>query len=597
MIFLKLLRAILHPQPLSVPENETNALSAQLLNVITNSYQQHGSFIWGDIIEDKANDEEPRTLSSLPPELLCKIFLNVLDPPHTVHPHFDSSGNAVEMLNITHVSSYIRGVALGSAALWATTPFLNNVHPDFLQAMLSRSQPLPISLSFYETEDLLNNHQLWNTVYKHFPRVRRLHAVAGPTPYDDTTIKRLLSIAAPSLVECTIEFPGYRNVCLDTFSEGISEPFCREAPNLRTIELGNCFFPPKQLLHLPKLAKVMVQYLGEPSVEEDFSFFPAQDLLHCTTAFDCLRDLALVNCLRPAKADTEVSTSRHSLYLPSLQQFTIDTSIQGCQELSRIINLPSSCARSITITFPSHLQYNIDDAATAARAAIAFVPLDVRYSECLVGMEEKRATFRLLSAHPQHSAFCLRLDISQLNAHFSSSSIFDAGSLPHILLEDLTITNVFIFQAWTTIAFDLQATLLQVPSLHLLLDCFSHAPYLIIPILQSLPNITEVRTNTADFWVDTFAREILSRANSPRLTTVSIPIHEAIRSPEALKEMGTFLRARPEVKDFKLLVPPPRRLRWVGVVAWEPQAVHNAICDIREELPASVNTSWFMSTY
>ncbi|TFK60308.1 hypothetical protein BDN72DRAFT_805774 [Pluteus cervinus] len=170
-------------------------------------------------------------VSSLPPEVLSRIFLLVRDSSAN---HGPSSRKYLEWLSITQICQLWRQIAIGCAALWTKIPPRNE---KCLQLFLTRSRTCPLSLSIDITEYNLPFARL---AMQSLPRIQGVHLHCFRSG-NWNKIVPFLCYPAPELKELSVS-------CSDRDRPGVlswPQDFLRDAP-LRELTLSGFLFPDYQ---------------------------------------------------------------------------------------------------------------------------------------------------------------------------------------------------------------------------------------------------------------------------------------------------------------------------------------------------------------
>ncbi|KAF6755584.1 hypothetical protein DFP72DRAFT_1067390 [Ephemerocybe angulata] len=506
------------------------------------------------------------TILTLPPELLSKIIANTLSPPSS------ESGNAVELLNISHVSSYFRDITVNEASLWAIVPYLNAVHHDFLETILERSQPYAINLSFTDDASLVEESQVWRQAVSNFHRVSRLH-VEVIEASEGGILGSLFSISAPALKECIIHFFGNRIVPLDDL---FPPSFNNNAPNLRKLDLTNCSIRPERYPGFPNLRDLTVMHLG--TRHNDLALLPADGFFLCRDSLHSLQSLTLYSCIRVSDSESAAGHSfQGPLHLPSLQHFTLKTTIEGCSTLGKILRLPTACFRVITMTISPHwVPEQLDDAVIAAEAAASFIPAELEYTTCAGGMWGLAPSLYLFTAGQPTASVTIRFGIPTPNTP-----------------PDL---DLFLLQVGRVLALNREAPLSTILFLHMCLPgtrpsivSTSLLPYLLRPLIKPMKNLVDFASQGSDVWANGTIDWVLDQSHSPNLKNLMVPLDDIVQGPGALEGIVRFLTVRPEISKVTFRVS-PSTVEELGHAASD--GLRCLIQDISKDFPGSVALDW-----
>lgn len=534
---------------------------------------------------------EPNITSCLPTELLSKIFHHMLDPFDAVEKHIYPERNALELLRVSHVSSYFREVAVNDPSLWAKAPYVNDVHEDFLPVILRRSEPCAIELSFGDYKGLSEDAQTKEQLVQHFSRVSKLQVQIG-VPYENSTLKSLFSLPAPSLTDCTLLFLVHSNTSLDSFDRDVLRPFNERAPLLQHLHLINCTIPPEYYDTFPKLSSLsMMQYIGDGLLEDHIPFMPIDDIFKLGKGLSSLHTLTLIKCVQRGGVEFDLDVSQGPVYLPSLRHFHLETSVEGCQQLAKVLKVPATCARELTIIFPGHYRFGLEAANAAAEAVSLFISLNVRYRECSITVVRTAPSLRLVAICGSIST--LRFEVSELNVDLPDpAQHLGGGARPSFLRTAtgiLTPKDIFLHQVWLTLSTSLRRPLSTVLVLNLWVGDGSPAPCLLVELLKSMRCLKELACRTSNLWAHPYIHILLEHDTTPALTKVKIPLDDDVVRPEVLLALNQFLRSRREVREVTFRVP-TSTLASMGYAA--PDAVRCLIRSVSEHFPDTVALDW-----
>ncbi|KAF6751274.1 hypothetical protein DFP72DRAFT_495621 [Ephemerocybe angulata] len=476
----------------------------------------------------------PETMiTKFPAELLLKIFLDTLDR-HRKGPRSTTKAGAINLLHLSHTSSRFRKLVINDPSLWAMVPFLNGVHPDFLLAILSRSQPLTFELAFREDETLLGEDRAWDQIVLNFRRVSRLHVEISEA-HEGAKTKSLLYLDSPSLTHCTVYCMGAHAKQLNHSTPHIL-PFRNSAPLLRGIDLINCYLPIGR--YLPSLSSFIICNAADSDVAPSI---PISDLLQWGQSFASLTKLTLSNCIQPF-VDLEAMYHLGPIPLPSLDFFFLEASPECCRQLGRIIRLRSTCSRSITVITSPDYYSNLADAATFAESVLSFIPTDLVYMECVLGMGDGYLTVRLVKTEGRRLAMSIRFNTDNLNVSLSIPS-------HHLLaLHPITEKDLFLYQICHFLTTSLQPILPSISGAHLWFDHDSVAPHVFRNLLKAMQNVEVVTTRSSRTWANPLLLGLLSQDNVPGLKKIRVPFDEML-GPTTVQRLNGFLCSRGEVKE------------------------------------------------
>ncbi|KAF6751276.1 hypothetical protein DFP72DRAFT_495660 [Ephemerocybe angulata] len=550
----------------------------------------------GKIKASSANDFKGTTTTlHLAPEILSKVFYETLQPFDSVDHRVNPANNALQLLDLTHVSSYFRQVAVSDGSLWAEVLYLNGVHADFFVAILERSRGYFISLCFMEDSSLLFDPCVWTRLLLNFNKVRRLQIGVGDSS-GGATLKFILSFEAPFLEDLTIQWCGDRNACLDYFEGRIlRQPFMNGAPRLRKLHLINCFFPSKHYSAFPNLANLSVMYIGDDDNHDHPPLISILDLSEGLGRFNSLTTLTLsTGCIDPGDFESDIQQA--PVHFPRLLRFNFMTTTAACRQLASILRLPAGCSRNIHLSFPPppHPGVGVLDATSAAEAAALFVPSDVEFKRCVVGMADDDEPFlRLIALGPSTPRIAVEMSfkLSDVAIHslHPQNQLPTIHYFPGISTRTFTVTDIFLHQLCTTLSIILRKRLSVVSTLYVWFGCESPAVFIAVSLLRSMTNIHEIVSHASDLWANPSIQEFLSWDNAPSLRTLIIPIDETVQSARVLAGISAILRSRSDIGGVIFRVR-SATIAEMGYAA--PDELRSLIRGISEGFPDTVSLDW-----
>ncbi|KAG2364857.1 hypothetical protein BDR07DRAFT_1400478 [Suillus spraguei] len=167
-------------------------------------------------------------ISSIPPEILGAIFVHHVQETQLLHP--PDSLAVLSWLNIGHVCSHWREVALGTPELWAT-PFLSSLQAT--EEMLIRSKMAPLNLRS-------GLRYRMDSVQKVLMHMERLQEISLPFLNGGVTYRCIMEFLN-KLSSCSA--PKLRSLSLkEEFAQTlrIAIPSSFLAPNLRSLRIKHC---------------------------------------------------------------------------------------------------------------------------------------------------------------------------------------------------------------------------------------------------------------------------------------------------------------------------------------------------------------------
>ncbi|RXW23248.1 hypothetical protein EST38_g2588 [Candolleomyces aberdarensis] len=512
-------------------------------------------------------------------------MLHTDNPLPITRPHLFSS-NAVNLFNISHVCALFREVALNNPGLWAMVSSLNGLSVDLLQAILRRSQAHPLTLSFSEDSTLPTGREIWHTIMPEYSRVAflRIHVADG---YPGAKLQALLTVPAPTLQHCTIQFSGKRNVCLDFFVPNTLRPFGGCCPQLQQLDLINCYIPPKHY-RFPQLTSTSVRC--DTILLPNISFISIKDCFEWRPQFKYLHHLVLRNSLEPV-SETDLPNNLYliPLDLPVLKTIDIVASPNTCHQLATILRLPPHCSRRITFLFPPDQRFSIVSSAKAAAGAAAmFVSPDVVYTGCALGMKDHHSFLRLLSFGRE--IVTIKLDIYHLRIDCSNpiSSVFKALAWPIAAFHEQVISDMFLYRFWDDMSSILRQALASLGVIHLFFDRHSPASHIFSPVLVRLSRVQTVVVYSSDVWTSRCFDYILCRSIFPRMKNLILPLDDSVTHAVSTS-IARFLEERIKV-DHLLFRVSAYQVELMGYAA--PEEIRSKIGTICKDFPQSVELDW-----
>ncbi|TFK23051.1 hypothetical protein FA15DRAFT_705795 [Coprinopsis marcescibilis] len=187
-----------------------------------------------ELFELKCHRNRLSSISQLPPEILSRIFFFCeRSVPEKVLKH-----GRPHWVNVTHVSHYWRNVALGCPSLWSNIHYTAQSSQSWTQAMLDRSQsvPLAVGVEWFCDEDLPSSTEVsfQRALEKNCSRLEQLYFQAD----SHTTLREFLEYIPPSV-------PNLRTLSISDCGSGNrtfrhTQSLKLDAPKLRDLRLINC---------------------------------------------------------------------------------------------------------------------------------------------------------------------------------------------------------------------------------------------------------------------------------------------------------------------------------------------------------------------
>ncbi|KAF6755610.1 hypothetical protein DFP72DRAFT_847334 [Ephemerocybe angulata] len=529
--------------------------------------------------------DSPPTVLRVPPEVLTMIFKRLGDGQFAAE-RLPLRERAVALLRASHVSAYFRQVILQDPSLRSAVPFLNDLSLEFLDAVMSRSKPLPIHLSFSEDGTLPGEGPVWDLVAQNVNRVSRLYVGVGEG-YRGVRLKNLLLSSACSLVQCTVRYFGDRMVYLNFLESRGARLFNNHSPNLRTLNLTNCIIPFHQYT-LSILSGVSIQYNGY-ALSNTVTPLNVLALNPPLNSFTSLRSLTLINCAHPIVRSGRLSAIK-AISFPSLQNLVLVETAEACRQLSRNLDVPAACNRDITVGFKSSQELGVEDAASVAEAVCGFVPHGMGYTHCSVEMGDGRHSLSLTkeaSANP--TGVTIRFDLLKAGGRIGGVLSLLLRVFTFLILPNHTISAAepFLYRLWEELALALATSLAFPSTIVLAFDRDSSAPYLLVALLKAMPNVKEVTTYTPEVWANPILPHLLERRNAPALRKLSIPYENVMEL--ATDELAQFLNSRSDVEQVSF---PVEESTFMSMGYAAESEIASTLRSIADRIPETVALNW-----
>ncbi|KAF6745583.1 hypothetical protein DFP72DRAFT_1077361 [Ephemerocybe angulata] len=527
---------------------------------------------------------EFETVSTIPAEILSRIFQHVVDQPRAAHSLVPFNAGALDLLSISQVSSLFRQVAVSNPTLWALVPYLNGVGIEFLSLMLERSKNLPISLSFSEGFYLPNSGPIWQRILREYNRIASLWIVVEEKQ-SGFKAKLLLTVPAPGLKHCAIEFRGSRSVPFDFFVEHRIPPFNGCAPQLQSLAFINCHMAP-HLYQFPRLQNISLCSSNHVDLSQSsFYRISMDDCLQWRNQAISLRVLTLCNSVSES-TDWKALLLLPPLDLPLLEQLTVIGTAEVCRQLASLLRLQSQCSRKATIVYSGQQRSTTRDAVLGAEAAAMFIPTGVRYTECSLSVDGRQPR---LSLAKEDGVDTVSFDIRELNFHLTGfiGRIITTPIISFMGFNPPNPCDVFMCWLWESLGLRLNSTLSFLERLHLSFDTAPFSPHVLSGVIGSMTNVTTINASHADAWESSW---FLSAGHDsfPRLRCLGIPLDEETTAP-VLRGLARFLLHREELESVVFRVSPT----WVGALGYAADdVIRRAIAEIATDFPASVKVNW-----
>ncbi|KAF6751277.1 hypothetical protein DFP72DRAFT_495675 [Ephemerocybe angulata] len=525
-------------------------------------------------------------VSTLPSELLSKIFLEVVDHPFTSPRSLPFKAAAVDLLSISSASSTFRQVATHDSALWAKVPFLNGINRNLLDLILRRSQQQPLTLRFSEDSTLPGTVDIWSLIMTEYWRVAALYIEVAES-FEGIKSKTLLVMRSPALQYCFVKFHGQRNVRLDDLISNNLPPFGGEAPVLRSLDLTNCSLSPI-LFTFPTLTDLTVTCEGDTTTIRPFLLL--QDCIQWRYQIHFLRSLKLVHCILPCNvAKFHELLLGPPLHLPILEELVFAGSMEACYQLGSILRIPDECTRDVTVKFHRDRQYESPDANIAASASLVFIPTGVKYLECSVSIiEGAKAYLRLFRAGNKYET--LSFDVAQLDFQIAGviSFLIAALSIPSLPIHPTSPTDLFLRLLFDGLSRQLGPTLSSIPSLHLSFGIQSPAPHILRGFLNSMARVQKLSVEHMDVWDNPCFLSYHAKGNFPRLKRLEVPLNEST-TPATMIGLTAFLKHRIGMKGVLFKA----SHAWVAEMGYAAvEEVPTIVGSLTEHFPPSISVDW-----
>ncbi|RXW18462.1 hypothetical protein EST38_g7394 [Candolleomyces aberdarensis] len=532
-------------------------------------------------------------ISTLPTELIQAIVNEVVatDP---LELHSSNRGQAIDLVNITHLNSRLRQVVINDPILWAQVAFLNGINLQFLQAILLRSLPYTIHLAFTE-DNTLPEGQILQSVMGQLFRVACLQ-VEVAEGYDGTFVKSLLAAPVPNLRNCVVRFRGSRHVCLNPEPVDL---FSNHAPHLETLDLLNCYLLPTTH-RFQRLSSVSNRYFGDETVNAGhlLSFTSVQDLIEWKGQLSGLTALTLFNCITPV--DAVDNSGLPALDLPLLCTLTIAAAPTVCEQLAKVLRFPPQCDCKVTILF-SRQRISRQDVANAAASACAFVPLHQSFMQCRLTTLEDRHSLQLVNTHGGIFVLEFKFHLLELmvpkSIHFCIWALnltlrcFNGGSF--------SVDGLMAYSLWDSLSSNLSDRLEGVSELSLALHWLKPPMNVALSrFFLAMPCVQSVNFHVPKIWGDSDFLRIAFRSKIfPSLQTISLELHEVL-SVDARLGLADFLqyrqhRCRVTIGSVQFVIS-PGLVRDMGFASLE--GVKLMVGEIACQFPDDVYLDWVEGT-
>ncbi|KII87201.1 hypothetical protein PLICRDRAFT_247481 [Plicaturopsis crispa FD-325 SS-3] len=366
---------------------------------------------------------ETAAVAKLPSEILCNIFFEaVTDNINTTY------------ISASHVCCFWRDVALKNPPSGAHLPLWN---PDWVRAMLERSQPAPVTsisvqnliiskaVALNRSLDLIFPHS--DTARANASRIRKFEWARRPTRTEKRITDALISSTAPLLELLFLEAPeapsprgNARHYLLPIFPSDF-------APRLHTLRLrsyaiswDSSVFQAARITHLsihdlhhdhrPTLEQLRILFLAIPHVET----------LSLRKAISYVND----NISIPF----DIRTAVHLSHLRSLD---VSAGSSPCTQLFNLIHFPSDINLSVNIGLdPNMLPSVLSSFAPRIDPLTADVLLSVENFSDNSGFSSMRLQSPSDGCAAETSARCLKVHVTSM------------GEAPvDVLLEHIPITQ------------------------------------------------------------------------------------------------------------------------------------------------------------
>ncbi|RXW18466.1 hypothetical protein EST38_g7392 [Candolleomyces aberdarensis] len=468
-------------------------------------------------IPEAPEPEETRngaSISGLPLHVLSNVLTYLVD--------FSLGGNlsqpAYELLSASHVNSQFREACLSHPALWNKVLSLNGIGSRLFEAIVERSGTLSLWLSLREDETLSTKPEVWKILMNNLFRLQFLYVEVNEAHegIKTTFLLTLLTVDAPALEECVIDFHGRRNVPLNCFVV-----HCR-TPRLRRLRLINCFIPLDRC-RFPRLSSIVMHSTdGEPVLSSPY------DRLRFHVQFRFLRRLVLWDAVQSI---TNPILGPPPIELPILETFILLGNGAVCKQLAEVLRIPSGCNRSVTIHFPRDRECVSGDAVVAARAASLFIPNDVEYTACVLEASSTVQTLKLSALSRKPTIKINFLVNNSLRFRASGPIAFliraFAGIPPISWLPGFSLTarDEFSFTLWQFLASVCNHTFSSVSLLTLFFDDSSPAPHFFVPLFESMLNVEMAAATAPQVYLNPSFINIVGRQELfPKLTSLGVPL-------------------------------------------------------------------------
>lgn len=286
-------------------------------------------------------------ISTLPPETLCAIFSHATETDGS--NAYKNAAAYRSMVNISHVCTHWRDVALGCPTLWSTL-YLEAIAPQDISEIFRRSQEAPLAISWIADDNPSSLNRITTTSDQDLARALRSQLWRVRTLSlrlrhgKENRILRELDAPAPLLesltIHCTMVTSSKAHV---NISQLLHHP-----ENLRQLELI-CVPIGWSQVTLPHLTHLTIS--GRPHMHTNY-YVHVEFLLSAIARMPMLEDLRIIAAL--ADSSTVLLTESSQITLPYLRSLRVEENAFHCSRFLRDLVIPSLCQLSLDMSGTEH---------------------------------------------------------------------------------------------------------------------------------------------------------------------------------------------------------------------------------------------------
>ncbi|KAI0043304.1 hypothetical protein FA95DRAFT_1681999 [Auriscalpium vulgare] len=271
-------------------------------------------------------------VSRLPPELLCRVFSNLVEEEEEegyLQPGMDRFPRTMPWVRLSHVCRHWRDVALNDPTFWARLNL--PLPPQWADAIISRSQGSPLFLSCRYNSYAVTMPVTWLPIDS-LENVQHMELLPGHN-CSGIDLARVLSSPAPLLEDVSIVAAPLPVVTLST-------PFFADhAPRLRKLAICNV----RGSLWTSSFLRNLVCFHVSGCVQPPRSM---REFMIALQQLNRLEVLGLHNCF-PSFSTSRPSDTSQTAQLPLLRQLKIAGTASECVGFLHHVQTPSTATLSI----------------------------------------------------------------------------------------------------------------------------------------------------------------------------------------------------------------------------------------------------------